>query len=212
MASMDTDLVRGRVMGEQFRRGRYRLDFWGVKRKRWVRRGTLQQTGVMWNRTLPGVKTGNRNADLKGKLHKWSALIQQKEREAARGKWCLFIFTKSQTDKFQSSPDCLKVCLCTSVSIFFALMWIWLDIFAASSGSNLCVSVCVCYCACLPVCYLTGSCLLFSSTSSCSSVRETREPLSSLSCRGIIGGSRIRGPCMVGPLSSPWPPARPSRL
>lgn len=33
MASMDTDLVRGRVMGEQFRRGRYRLDFWSVRRK-----------------------------------------------------------------------------------------------------------------------------------------------------------------------------------
>ncbi len=34
MASMETDLVRGRVMGGQvFRRGRYRLDFWSTRQK-----------------------------------------------------------------------------------------------------------------------------------------------------------------------------------
>lgn len=34
MASMDTDLVRGSVMGGQlFRRGLYRLDFWSKRHK-----------------------------------------------------------------------------------------------------------------------------------------------------------------------------------
>ncbi|MEQ2196604.1 hypothetical protein XENOCAPTIV_005127 [Xenoophorus captivus] len=60
---------------------------------------------------------------------------------------------------------------------------------------------------------LTCSCsLLSSSRSSCSSVRDTREPLSSLLCRGILECSRMRGSWMVEPLSSSWIPLSPSKL
>ncbi|TNN70160.1 hypothetical protein EYF80_019661 [Liparis tanakae] len=47
---------------------------------------------------------------------------------------------------------------------------------------------------------------------SCSTVSDTREPPSTLSCRGILDGSWIRGPWAAGPLSSSWAPLSPSRL
>lgn len=71
MASMDTDLVRGRVIGGQlFRKGRYRLDFWSVRNKTESNtvhdnmKRTLNQAEIMWNKTLSH-NTGKRNNELK---------------------------------------------------------------------------------------------------------------------------------------------------
>lgn len=71
MASMDTDLVRGRVIGGQlFRRGWYRLDFWSVRHK--IESNTVHDN--MKKDTKPGRNnveqnsrhnTGKRNDELK---------------------------------------------------------------------------------------------------------------------------------------------------
>lgn len=209
MASMDTDLVRGRVIGGQlFRRGRYRLDFWSVRNKtesNTVHDNMKKDTKPGRNNVEQNIRhnTGKRNNELKREVEQMISrmlcsqfvLIQWEGSKDAWGKWCLLIHTYSHTEKFPSSS---RSYLYTNKYIS-PLMWIELKMFLLISLSCMCD--------------LTGSCsLLCSSISSCSSVRDTREPLSSLSWRGIHEGSRIRGPCVLGPLSSTWPPVRPSRL
>lgn len=76
MASMDTDLVRGRVIGGQlFRRGWYRLDFWSVRHK--IESNTVHDNmkkdtkagRIMRNKTLDTILVRG-TTNLKGKLHK----------------------------------------------------------------------------------------------------------------------------------------------